>query len=83
MYHVPIPRSNRSGNLVTKPRVLSAILASNQHHQIRQDYQPSRLAQGLLPRLRAIDDMMIVQYLPIYLAESAQAWLEYLTEGCI
>jgi hypothetical protein len=31
----------------------------------------------------ARDDMMIIQYLPIYLVESAQAWPEYLQEGCI
>lgn len=31
----------------------------------------------------ADDDLFIIQYLPIFLADSARAWLEYLPGGCI
>ena len=42
-----------------------------------EDYRLACRAGG------ANDDHFIIQYLPLYLADSARAWLEYLPAGCI
>jgi len=42
-----------------------------------EDYRLACRAGG------ATDDLFVIQYLPIYLADSARAWLEYLPPCCI
>ncbi len=42
-----------------------------------EDYRLACRAGG------ATDDNFVIQYLPIYLADSARSWLEYLPGGCI
>jgi hypothetical protein len=56
------------------------------HHQIRRQNQPNIWLEDYRLTCRAggvTDDLFIIQFLPIYLAESARAWLDRLSRNTI
>jgi hypothetical protein len=64
----------------------AALPTAHQHHQVLQGDEPHYMAGRFPDRLssrRADDDFFIIRYLPIYVGEFVQAWLEFLPPNSI